>query len=441
MTRLVFDDDADRLPSGAQGNSSGIVPVLLYGRRPPGQGTACVGGPVVPAVRRLGVHAHPLAFDFLTIAMAVTAADTFVDRRQAADGWARELTLEIPLAVPTPWQRVMPTLQAALNFLSGDIWSFTFTDRGPRPPAPQVRGHLTRLEGHDCTSLFSGGLDSAIGVLDLLRSGRRPVLISHSYSGDAKRQGLIRGQLPVEVSQFSAMANPVSKLEGVNDVQMRTRSFNFLAYGTLVAATMAARGFASVPVALHVPENGLIALNPPLTSRRIGSLSTRTTHPHFLALIQNLLTDVGIPVTVETKPYNLLTKGEMLRACGDQSTLRAVAGRTVSCGKWKRSRVQCGRCVPCLIRRSAFHAARMPDTTEYGSAGVDLERVMENEELRDDLAAMLLATRNLSTRNVRTRVMQSGPLPQERIARDALFDVATRGMSEVAAYLEHLGLP
>ena len=216
MTRLVFDDDADRLPSGAQGNSSGIVPVLLYGRRPPGQGTACVGGPVVSAVRRLGVPAHPSAFDLLTIAMAVTAADTFVDRRQAADGWARELALEIPLAVPTPWQRVMPTLQAALNFLSGDIWSFTFTDRGPRPPAPQVRGHLTRLEGHDCTSLFSGGLDSAIGVLDLLRSGRRPVLISHSYSGDAKRQGLIRGQLPVDVSQFSAMANPVSKLEGVS---------------------------------------------------------------------------------------------------------------------------------------------------------------------------------------------------------------------------------
>ena len=441
MTRLVFDDDADRLPSGAQGNSSGIVPVLLYGRRPPGQGTACVGGPVVSAVRRLGVPAHPSAFDFLTIAMAVTAADMFVDRRQAADGWARELALEIPLAAPTQWQRVMPTLQAALNFLSGDIWSFTFTGRGPRPPAPQTRGHLTRLEGHDCTSLFSGGLDSAIGVLDLLRSGRRPVLISHSYSGDAKRQGLIRGQLPVEVSQFSAMANPVSKLEGVNDVQMRTRSFNFLAYGTLVAATMAARGFVAAPVALHVPENGLIALNPPLTSRRIGSLSTRTTHPHFLALIQNLLTDVGIPVTIETKPYNLLTKGEMLRACGDQLTLRVVAGRTVSCGKWKRSRVQCGRCVPCLIRRSAFHAARMTDTTEYGSAGVDLERVMENEELRDDLAAMLLATRNLSARNVRTRVMQSGPLPQERAARDALFDVATRGMSEVAAYLEHLGLP
>ena len=441
MTRLVFDDDADRLPSGSHGNSSGVVPVLLYGRRPPGQGTACVGGPVTSAVRRLGVPAHHLAFDFLTIAMAVTAADTFVDRKQAADGWARELALEIPLADPAPWEKVKLTLQAALNFLSGDIWSFTFTDRGPRPPAPQVRGYLTRLEGHDCTSLFSGGLDSAIGVLNLLKAKKRPVLISHSYSGDAKRQSLIRGQLPVQVSQFAAMANPVSKLDGINDVQMRTRSFNFLAYGTLVAATMAARETASAPVVLHVPENGLIALNPPLTSRRIGSLSTRTTHPYFLTLIQRLLTDVGIPVTIETKPYDLLTKGEMLRTCKDQATLKAVADQTVSCGKWKRSGVQCGRCIPCLIRRSAFQAANLPDKTAYSPAGANLRQVLENEALRDDLAAMLLATRNLSTRDVKGWIMQSGPLPQERTARDALFDVAARGMSEVAAFMTHNGLP
>lgn len=440
MTHLLFDDAADRLPSGSQGNSSGIVPVLLYGRRPPGQGTACVGGPVTSAVRRLGTPADPTAFDFLTIAMAVTAADTFIDRKQAPDGWSRVLHLEVPLADPLPWRKATLTLQAALNFLSGDIWSFTFSDHGPRPPVPQVRGYLTRLEGHDCVSLFSGGLDSAIGVLDLLKSGRRPVLISHSYSGDARRQGLIRCQLPIAVSQFAAMVNPVSKLDSLNDVQMRTRSFNFLAYGTLVAATMAARGLAAGPISLHVPENGLIALNPPLTRRRIGSLSTRTTHPHFLGLVQRLLNDVQLPVEIETGPYDLMTKGEMLKACKDQATLKAVAGQTVSCGKWKRSRMQCGRCVPCLIRRAAFHAAKMPDATAYNPAGADLINVMKHEELRDDLAAMVLATRSLATRDIKEWITQSGPLPQKRAERDALFDVASRGMAEVAAYLDDIGL-
>ena len=384
MTRLVFDDDAERLPSGSHGNSSGIVPVLLYGRRPPGQGTACVGGPVTSAVRRLGTPADLVAFDFLSIAMAVTAADTFIDRKQAPDGWSRVLDLEIPLADPARWRKATPNLRAALNFLSGDIWSFTFTDDGPRPPAPQVRGYPTRLEGHDCVSLFSGGLDSAIGVLDLLASDHRPVLISHSYSGDARRQTFIRDRLPTKVSQFAAMANPVSKLDGLNDVQMRTRSFNFLAYGTLVAATMAARGLAAGPVSLHVPENGLIALNPPLTRRRIGSLSTRTTHPHFLGLVQRLLDDVELPVSIRTGPYDLMTKGEMLKACKDQLTLQAVAGQTVSCGKWKRSRMQCGRCVPCLIRRAAFHAAKVPDPTAYNPLAANLASVMQHEDSRDD---------------------------------------------------------
>ncbi|MGX9148178.1 hypothetical protein [Mesorhizobium sp. 128a] len=38
---------------------------------------------------------------------------------------------------------------------------------------------------------------------------------------------------------------------------------------------------------------------------------------------------------------------------------------TVSCGKWKRKSQQCGHCVPCLIRRSAFAKAGITDTTNY----------------------------------------------------------------------------
>ncbi|MEQ9330211.1 Qat anti-phage system QueC-like protein QatC [Thalassobaculum sp.] len=435
MTDLVFHHEPDQLPPGVPG----IVPVLMYGRRPPRRGTASIGGPVRAAVRRLGVPVHRRAFDLLTIAMAVTAADTFVDRKASDDGWARVLRLRLPLSHPAPWLPVIPMLEEALRFLSGDLWTIEILPDGPVRPPPQTRGHLTNLAGHDCVSLFSGGLDSAIGVLDLMATHRKPVLVSHSYRGDAERQVIVDRLLPIKVSRFSAVANPLSKLGAPNDVQMRTRSFNFLAYGALVAATMVECRTLHGPVELFVPENGLIALNPPLTSRRIGALSTRTTHPHFLGSMQRILDAVGIPVRI-CNPYAAKTKGEMLSSCADQKTLGAAADRTVSCGKWKRKRLQCGRCVPCIIRRASFHAAGMDDNTPYDPAGTDLAAVLAVEKARDDLLAMIQASRRVPSSNMAGWLAQTGPLPMDRTERDELLDVARRGMAEVRAYLNHLGL-
>ena len=377
--------------------------------------------------------------------MAVTAADTFVNRetdegqREAADGWTRNLHLRIPLENPGPWQPVRLLLEDALRFLSGDMWTLEFLPGGPRRPVPLRRGARTRLHGHDGVCLFSGGLDSAIGVLDLLEAECRPILVSHSYRGDAEKQKWIWDKLPARVSRFAANAHPVSDLGYLNDVQMRTRSFNFLAYGTLVAATLAQRGLAAEPVDLIVPENGLIALNPPLTARRIGALSTRTTHPHFLALMQRMFNELGLPVRIDN-PYAERTKGEMLRRCADQATLARITKETVSCGKWKRTGKQCGKCVPCLIRRASFHAAGMQDPTSYDLNNQDLVAVLSREKHADDLMAMVVAAQRLASTDVARWVGRTGPLPVEMETRQELLDVAYRGMSEVKDYLTSLGL-
>jgi len=435
VNELFFGCEPEQLPCGRRG----VIPVLLYGRRPPRPGMTSIGGPVIDAVRRLGILAHQRAFDFLTISMAVTAADTFVDRRIAPDGWTRELWLRLPLYEPGPWQSNIPRLEEALRFLSGDSWKIDVHANGPARPIPQVRGRLTNILKHDCVSLFSGGLDSTIGALDLLSSGSRPLLVSHAYRSDAQRQRLVHRKLPETVSRFAAVANPRSLRNDLNDVQMRTRSFNFLALGVLAAATMAEHGQGAAPVDLFVPENGLIALNPPLTYRRIGSLSTRTTHPHFLGLMQQILDGIGIPVRI-VNPYALKTKGEMLRACSDERTLGLVSRHTVSCGKWKRTGIQCGRCVPCIIRRASFHAAKVPDRTSYASAGRNLQAVIASEKDRDDLLAMVLAAKRLSSVDFARWVSHAGPLPAERSIRDPLLAVAKRGMQEVSEYLNHLGL-
>ena len=61
---------------------------------------------------------------------------------------------------------------------------------------------------------------------------------------------------------------------------------------------------------LLVPENGLIALNVPLDETRVGSFSTRTTHPFYLSLWNELLVGLGLNLSVKN-PYWNKTKGEM----------------------------------------------------------------------------------------------------------------------------------
>ncbi len=102
--------------------------------------------------------------------------------------------------------------------------------------------------------------------------------------------------------------------------------------------------------------------------------------------------------------------------------------------------MQCGRCVPCIIRRAAFHGAGVPDNTVYAPAGQNLHAVLDNEKRRDDLVAMLLAIQEMNGRDVGRWIAQTGPLPTDRAQRDKLVAVVSQGLGEVAAYLGHLGI-
>lgn len=436
MIQVYVHPELDALPQV----SEGVLPVQLYGRKPWQQGSATIGRPVLDALSRIE-HAVPgRAFDFLSLSLAVTAADTFVSRTNAADGWARQIELTVGLADPGTWRPVLGHLERALLFLSGDEWKISVADGGRAPPSlrPRVRNKLS-LKDSDCVCLYSGGLDSAIGMLNLLEEGKRPVLVSHAYRRDAGRQQEILGRLGLGLSRFGAMAHPAKWWDPVNDVQMRTRSINFLAMGALMAATMVELKPGTGRPVLYVPENGLIAINPPLTNRRIGALSTRTTHPHYLGLIQGIWDAVGIPAEIKN-PFAQTTKGEMIAQCLDPQRLHAIADRTVSCGKWKRRGIQCGRCVPCLIRRASFHAAHWPDKTPYDNPGANLPQVLTDETKRDDLMAMILAAHRLPTTDIAAWVAKAGPQPQDASLRGELVGVVTRGMQEVSDFLtsQHL---
>jgi hypothetical protein len=426
MIALICASEETRLPK----QTRDVIPVISCANIPQGYTGPYVGRRLPGVLARLGGSICPAAYDLLAISMAVTAADTFVERQQNSDdGWCRDFHVVVEVISPNACRSIQSRLEEALHFLSGDMWHLEFTQGTPWI-LPTVRD-LILHENSDCVSLFSGGLDSAIGVLDAMKEGRTPLLVSHAYQGDSDKQEGVYADFPPGLARIDYIAYPHSP-NRLNDVSMRTRSFNFLAMAGVAASSVASTREVE-RVDLMVPENGFIALNPPLTARRLGSHSTRTTHPYFLGLIQEIFNASGIPARI-VNPYRHKTKGEMLRDCKDQPTLEKVAHRTVSCGKWKRNREQCGRCLPCMIRKAAFLNAQMLDCTQYGEE--HLAHALESYQHRDDVLAVCLASMQ-SPAEIPAWSAQSGPLPENAGEYAGWIGVVERGIEELRQLLRH----
>ncbi|WP_159981132.1 MULTISPECIES: Qat anti-phage system QueC-like protein QatC [unclassified Novosphingobium] len=433
MTRVVLRLDPKRLGEGLGGED---IPVLLYGAHTSVPGAGLVGNDLRDRFSRLAVPPSRQAMDLVAVAMAITAADTFVLRDDTADGWRRDIEIDLPVTEPDRWRSLTPLLSKALNFLSGDSWTFVFRGGGLEPPSKRDvhRREVIDPSKIDAVALFSGGLDSGLGVMDLMDGGIRPLLVSHAPRGDKTYQGAVASLLPWTPQRFEFNSYP--SREGVTEITTRTRSFLFLTFAALVAqAVRTFRGPASIN--LYMCENGLIALNPPLTARRIGALSTRTAHPHYLSLLQELFDAIDLGVRI-INPHRHETKGEMLARRANQANIAEFATATVSCGNWKRKNMQCGRCWPCSIRRSSFHRAGLSDGTEY-----DTDRLVDalaEDDYRDDVVSIHTALKRRYDRGLRSWVMQTGPLPQDLTERTALFSVVERGMDELESFFASHGL-
>lgn len=397
-----------------------------------------------------GLSPTEIGIDVLILAAHVYAADTRISRTsESQDGWTREMHIVVPVSDPERWESVAELLKRMLNFLTGDRWTFAFRAR-PRD-FNQLTPARLRLQTHapfDRLSLFSGGLDSLIGAIDLLESGATPLLISHAGDGPASSaQTACFRQLKdqyegIPFDQFRAtMSFPDNLVQqaGKSESTTRGRSFLFFALGVL-AGTGLGGSFT-----LIAPENGLIAINVPLDPLRLGALSTRTMHPFYIARWNELLTELGIPGHIQN-PYWKYTKGEMVMSCANQALLQEIIPLSMSCsspskGRWLKHRIQnCGYCLPCLIRRAALERAygQSGDPTNYSLpnlAGATLDaRKAEGRQVRSFQVALerLRANPNLA----KLLIYKPGPLSDLSTNEiNELAGVYQRGMNEVASLM------
>ncbi len=292
-------------------------------------------------------------WDFVLFCFAVYAADVSVLRKESADGWTRQIELDITLNDPAPWEANRQLVEKMLRVLTGDFWTLQFSAGGPVPPNGQ-----RRLCDRDCVALLSGGLDSLVGGIDAVAQGRKPIFVSQRAFDDSARQ--IKYANDLGGGEWHQQWSHRVVFKGKKETSTRARSMAF--YGLAVLATSL---LPMEKTEILVAENGFISINPPLLPGRMASFSTRTTHPLFMSILQELLIGLNIKSSL-IMPYRFKTKGEMLEECVDQSMLKEHACDTTSCGRFRTyNRTHCGRCVPCMVRKAAIQHWGQVDTTRY----------------------------------------------------------------------------
>lgn len=382
------------------------------------------------------------ALDLLYLSIAVFAADRLTLRDNSQDSWTRHIRLSIPVLAFEKYNILKTHIEGMLSFLTGDYWELDFSNRELLETEITNNRKITKKikklphRELDTVCMFSGGMDSFIGSIDLLKSTQNKgsiVFISHYGGGKGTKE--YQDKLKEKyIESFSL--DPLSfmqyfvKVENSVENSTRSRSFMFFAHAIAVASTF------NRPTKMIVPENGLISLNIPLNYSRNGSSSTRTTHPYYMHMLQCLLNKLELPITI-SNPYQFKTKGEMMLECKDRDFLITNVGNTMSCahpdvGRYRgeHTSMHCGYCLPCVIRQAAFKRAGLDDPSLY----FDRE-FKKGNEARMIYKSYISGLRKFNPEKAFLSIQHNGEINSNIEDFAGLY---IRGMNELKSYIEDI---
>ena len=398
---------------------------------PSREGIGWFGKDLPRTVANKGFVADSLTWDFVTIALSISAADRSISRSKKADGWTREIELVVHVSSPLIWRGVAGKFERMLRFLTGDVWHVDFQDGGGTPSRCPRRKNvglfLDKYNHSDCIALLSGGVDSLVGCIDLVKNGRHPLFVSSKVTANCEQQRLFASQISRDAVHLQ-LGSAIQLCDKESENSTRGRSIVFFAFAALAASAIRRSDVSPVPII--VSENGFISLNIALNPGRIGSFSTKTTHPVYMRLLSEIWKEVGIDCEL-ILPYKYKTKGEMIAECKNPSLFAALACESTSCSRFGRyGRMHCGRCLPCLVRQAAFAKAGVLDQTIYKFGVGNMRRTQGSDDIGAIAGACILSHRS----DFQSSIMGDFYFASG-VEKANYLDVYRRGLSELESRL------
>lgn len=356
--------------------------------------------------------------DLLEIASYIYGADRNIKRGQKDDveyqRWARRLHFYIKVRDYQFWnnESLKQALIEGLKFVSGDYdFEFTFQEGNDTIPEGLFDHEQFSIASADNTKvvLFSGGLDSLSGIVELLETtDDKLCLVSHhsGQPGTKKTQDKIFQALqrdyPKRCNHYAFSCN-LTGTRAVEETQ-RTRSFLYCSIAFAISHALGLDRF-------YVYENGITSLNFAKRQDLINARASRTTHPKTIGLFSRFFSYFEDKPFIIEHPFLFNTKTDILSKFKEYNRQEYIDS-TVSCSKtfkkdwdsgideYNSQALQCGGCSQCIDRRFAAFAS---DTTEYDASHLyksDFVRHKLNAETKTTIMDYVRQAREYSRQNV-----------------------------------------
>lgn len=341
--------------------------------------------------------------DLLIITLSVFVCDKKFIRSNSHDNWTREFEISVPVLNIKLFNDNILLITKILNFLTGDIWNIIFE--------PTDKQYWDKLNSngnsfnYDEVSLFSGGLDSFIYSLEAINKSKNIMFVSHiEYSAIKKIQSdLLKKILNENLenkskhSHFDTSRLNVNRMDNNYPVETKENTTRGRSLLFIMMALSYANSFGP-NVEVIVPENGFIGINVPLTDSRFGSLSTRTTHPEYIGMLNELLSELGLPNKI-VNPYTKLSKSDMVKKVRTNKVFINNHKSTISCShpidRFNGNAIpqNCGYCYPCIIRQISLGIIGGSDYRT--NINTDFNTIISNGSRWSDLISFISLTKKI----------------------------------------------
>lgn len=315
-------------------------------------------------------HLPDRILDLLEIAAYIYCADRLTSRGKPDaveyDSWPRSFNFHVKVRDLDFWtdNSVQERLAEVLRFITGDeeyIFHFEgghFTDPTGLFDSPEFtvdRKLSTKV------ALYSGGLDSLAGALELLEGDSEVCLISHRSLSDTVRTQTQLFRAIAKQEKYEGKAHHYQfkcHLHGPHavDESQRSRAFLYTSIAYALSSAIASGEF-------FVFENGVTSINLRRSEDALNARTSRTTHPKAIRLLEEFFSAVNeAPIRIHT-PYILLTKAEIFAKIKNFGQGDLISS-SVSCSGSRSKGGQgthCGTCFQCVDRRIAAYTSESED--------------------------------------------------------------------------------